>query len=104
MEFNPSDLDKNRVLEGFLKLNVDELVREVNKDLKKSILTAQLEVFDQKIKLTTTRTRFDGKKYWFVCPSCSKRVGTLYREMNGAAHCRTCTKTLYSRQKYRIEK
>jgi len=33
---------------------------------------------DYRIWLTWTACRYGGKRYWFCCPYCGRRVGTLY--------------------------
>lgn len=42
-----------------------------------------------KFALTYTRCNYGGKRYWFVCPVCERRVAILYRG-NGAYACRKC--------------
>lgn len=34
--------------------------------------------FDYKIKLSTSKPHYGGKRYWFLCPVTSKRVSKLY--------------------------
>jgi hypothetical protein len=33
---------------------------------------------DYKVHLVTIRPNFGGTRYWFLCPSCGKRIGKLY--------------------------
>lgn len=46
-----------------------------------------------KIFLTTTPCFYGGKRYWFLCLSCNKRVGMLYRraEVFVCRHCNFLT-------------
>jgi len=105
MELNPSDLDKNQSLENLTKINIDQFVRQVNKDLKRSLLESRLETIYGNLSLTTTRTRFEGSKYWFICPKCLGRAGTLYLSENLAKFiCRKCQRILYYKQKYKYSK
>lgn len=102
MKLSPSDLDKNLSLENLKKINIDMLVRKVNKDLKRSLLEAQIETNYGKVGLTTSRTRFNGVKYWFSCPSCAKRAGVLYLSVGDPVmKCRRCIQLLYFKQKFK---
>ena len=33
---------------------------------------------DQPVALTPTPTRHQGRRWWFACPACSRRVGVLH--------------------------
>ena len=48
------------------------------------------------IHLTTTAPHYGGLRYWFNCPSCSKRTGVLY--CAGLYVCRHCTGANYQSQ------
>ena len=48
------------------------------------------------IHLTTTATHYGGSRYWFSCPSCSKRVSVLY--CAGTYVCRLCIGANYQSQ------
>jgi hypothetical protein len=50
--------------------------------------------FDYQISLATTPCYFGGKRYWFVCIFCSRRVGTLYKGQYYFA-CRHCYNLTY---------
>lgn len=97
---NPNDLGNFLTVEGCRKIDINSLVREVNKDLKRAILEAKIQVFNQKIELTTTKTRFGGERLWFICPKCKKRVGNLYQNKRKIG-CRHCLNVSYINQRYR---
>jgi hypothetical protein len=46
--------------------------------------TQEKEALDYRVRLTTTRPRFGGLRWWFICPlvvsgrACGRRVGKLY--------------------------
>jgi len=48
------------------------------------------------VQLTTTAPHYGGSRYWFRCPSCSKRVSVLY--CAGAYVCRHCLSVPYGSQ------
>ena len=54
------------------------------------------ESYSYSIKLSTTACNYGGYRYWFNCPSCSKRTSVLY-----CVHtyvCRHCTGANYGSQ------
>lgn len=82
-----------------VSIKIDDLVKEAKKSLKKALLEARLEAFGRKIELITTKTRFGGERFWFVCPSCAKRVGKLYAlPENMKAVCRICFRMHYGKK------
>ena len=49
-----------------------------------------VEIPEQQIKLSTSRTNFGGKRYWFLC-GCWAQVGRLYLPPSeGILRCRRC--------------
>ena len=98
----PYDLGTYQVVEGTQRVSVDELVRSARKMLKMRLVEAQIEALGLSISLTTSRTRFNGERLWFVCPGCKKRVGTLYKKpINNTLGCRKCLSLYYGMQRYK---
>jgi hypothetical protein len=70
--------------------------------------TATKEALDYQIRLTVTRPRFGGLRWWFICPlvvngrPCGRRVGKLYLPPGGRYYgCRHCYQLTYrSAQKH----
>jgi len=58
-----------------------------------------LEVDSKRIKLSTTKPKYGGIRYWFVCPQCLTRRVCLYR-LRGHWKCRECTGLQYRSQAY----
>jgi hypothetical protein len=60
-----------------------------------------IEVNQQLIGLTTTKCNYGGERVWFLCPTCNKRVGTLYRKpLSDIFLCRHCLDLTYNLRKY----
>jgi hypothetical protein len=64
--------------------------------------TQEKEPLDYRVRLTTTRPRFGGLRWWFVCPlvvqgcPCERRVGKLYLPPGGRYFgCRHCYALTY---------
>lgn len=49
---------------------------------------------ETRVSLTTSKCNFGGKRYWFKCPHCNIRAGTLYKT-NGYFACRSCHNLTY---------
>jgi hypothetical protein len=84
------------------KFSIDSLIKEVNKSLKSALLDASLKINKIDVAITTTNTRFGGEKHWFLCPSCNKRRGVLYRHpVENTIRCRICMGLKYKNQRYK---
>lgn len=98
----PNDLGKYIVAENCQKIEIDDLIRKANREIKQRILQSQIEVMGFELKLSTTRTRFNGERYWFLCPICNSRVGTIYKSpFNNQVGCRSCLGLLYKKQRFK---
>ena len=98
----PYDLGKNNLVENSQKIRIDDIVRQVNKEVKHQILQSHIEVLGFNINLSTSPTRFNGKRYWFVCPTCGKRVGVIFKHpLTFQMGCRTCLKIQYKKQRFK---
>jgi len=53
---------------------------------------------DTQVMLVTTKCNFGGKRYWFKCPDCLRRIGVLYYR-NGYFSCRHCQYLTYVSKK-----
>jgi len=52
---------------------------------------------DYKVYLTTSRPKYGGIRYWFLCPTCEKRFGRLYLGwVQRYFTCRICQRLTYS--------
>ncbi len=51
---------------------------------------------DYQVWLTWTACRYGGKRFWFLCPYCGRRVGTLYLAgISTKFQCRICSDLTY---------
>jgi hypothetical protein len=54
------------------------------------------EYYDYKVNLVTTPCNLGGVRYWFMCPSCYRRVGGLYLAPGRVCfECRLCSDLMY---------
>ena len=61
--------------------------------MRLSYITNDGHSFDYKIKLASTPCSYGGIRYWFLCPKCDRRIGTLY--LSGYFLCRYCLNLTY---------
>lgn len=98
----PNDLGKYTVVENCQKINIDDLIRRANKEIKQQILQSQIGVMGFELSLSTSRTRFNGERYWFLCPLCTCKVGTIYKHpVSQLVGCRNCLGIQYKKQRFK---
>lgn len=88
-------------VEACKKININELLRNANKNIKLSLVKSQLELSGIKVNLLASKTRFGGERLWFACPSCARRVGTLFQNISGIVACRHCLNLRYSKSRFK---
>ncbi|MBI2021814.1 hypothetical protein HYS93_02965 [Candidatus Daviesbacteria bacterium] len=99
---SPYDLGNFLMVENCFKVNIDDLVSIVLKELKIRFLQSQVEVLGADVKFTYSKTKFNGKRYWFICPNCGRRVGTIYKHpTEDTFGCRICLNLRYRKQRFK---
>lgn len=99
---NPYDLGNFLVLENCFKIKVDDLVNKAQKELKIRLLQSQMKSLGVEINFTTSRTKFNGKRVWFLCPNCGRRIGTIYKHPTEEIFgCRICLNLKYRKQRFK---
>ncbi|MCX6760451.1 MAG: hypothetical protein NTW46_03875 [Candidatus Nealsonbacteria bacterium] len=99
---NPNDLGKKYLVEECQKISINTFSRQANKKMKEAFMTSQIEIMDKSIKLATSNLHFGGVRYWFECPLCGKKVGTLFiHPLSQRVGCRCCLKLEYRKRRYK---
>ena len=89
------------LIEHCQKLNINKLVRSVKSELTKVKLQSKIDALGQELDVSTTPCNFGGKRFWFLCPSCRKKVGTLYKTpTKDTLLCRKCHNLTYLKSRY----
>ncbi len=81
--------------EDLLSISIYDIVKN-NKDFTSNYKDFILELYGYKIRITTSRLTY-GLRYWFLCPSCIRRVGKLYF-IDKYLVCRFCSGSKYADQ------
>ena len=99
---NPNDFGKSFLVEYCQKVRIEDLLKICRAELKKIVLDLQIEALGQKIGLVTSKTCFDGVRFWFSCPMCNRKVGVLFTHpINRNVGCRTCLNLDYRKRRYK---
>lgn len=98
----PYDSGKRILVEECQKVSISTYLRKAQEKLKKSLIKAEIGLGDISIKLTASKTAFGGKRYWFACPKCEKRVGAIFiHPLSSEAGCRKCLNLEYRSRRYK---
>ncbi len=99
---NPYDLGDFQITENTQRININDLVSQALKELKLRLVEAQIEALGYSVSFTTSRTRFNGNRLWFICPFCSRRVGILYQQVTiKSLACKSCLGLKYKKQRFK---
>lgn len=81
-------------------VSINSVLSQVRSAVLDDLLREGIVVGKTNIKLTTSRTGQGGKRLWFRCPSCQKRVGRIYQVGNRLV-CRFCSQRYYQSERYK---
>jgi hypothetical protein len=97
-----NDSGKKLLTEDCQKLSISTYLRKVKEKLKDTLITAEIKLENLVIELTPSKTNFDGTRYWFKCPHCHERVGTLFvHPLTSIIGCRKCLNLEYKSRRYK---
>ncbi len=97
-----NDLGNKLLVENCQKISINTFSRQANKKLKEMFLSSQFEITSRNIELTTSSVHFGGIRYWFKCPLCEKKMGTLFiHPLNQQVGCRGCLGLEYRKRRYK---
>ncbi len=98
----PLDLGALVTVEGCPKITIDHLLKQCRQDFKESMITSQLKIMGVNVELTASKTKFNGKRLWFKCPLCRKKIGVLFKHpISQLIGCRLCLHLRYQKQRYK---
>jgi hypothetical protein len=90
------------LVENCRKIEIKYLLKGWQLEFKEGLLKSRLSAQGENIALCTTRTYYNGVRYWFKCPLCAKRAAILYQHpLDLKIGCRTCLKLDYRKRRYK---
>lgn len=96
------DLGKKYLVEECQKIRIENFLKSYRNKLKELILASELEALGIRIELTTSKTCYNGTRFWFKCPLCEKRVGVLLKHpLTDQIGCRQCLNLEYRKRLYK---
>src|SRR5258708_774898 len=99
---HPYHSGKQILVEDCQRVSISAYLRKAREKLKKELVTAEIEMGNLNIELTPSKTAFNGVRYWFKCPLCDHRVGTLFvHPLTSAIGCRKCLGLEYRSRRYK---
>lgn len=98
----PIDFGKTFLVEECQKVSITPFSKRAKEQIKATLLSSEIEMAGTRLELTTTPVHFGGTRYWFKCPLCSKRVGTvLVHPISAQTGCRACLGLEYRKRRYK---
>ena len=93
---------KNILVEDCQRVSISTYLRKAKEQVKKTLIAAELRMANLKIELAPSETAFGGTRYWFRCPQCSGRAGTLFvHPLTSGIGCRKCLGLEYRSRRYK---
>lgn len=98
----PSDFGKIILVEECQKISISPFIKRAKDRLKEVLLASEIETSKMRLELTTSMVGFGGKRYWFKCPMCQRRVGVVFiHPIDAEVGCRTCLRLKYRKCRYK---
>jgi hypothetical protein len=98
----PNDLGKTFLVEECQKIEINSFLRKAKLSLKDTLLKSEITAQGIMLELITSKTGFGGLRFWFKCPICKRRVGTLFAHAVGQnLGCRGCLGLQYRKIRYK---
>lgn len=83
-------------------VSMNELLISIKNDYSLAIEKLYIEVAGVKVKLLSSLLASGGKRLWFQCPNCKRRVYKLRVHPDGSkVGCQSCLGLLYKKQRYK---
>lgn len=98
----PYHSGKPILVEDCQRVEISALLRKAKERLKQQLLTVEISISELRIELTPSKTALGGTRYWFKCPSCARRVSTLFvHPLTSVVGCRKCLELEYRSRRYK---
>ncbi len=98
----PYDLGKQYLVEECQRISITPYLRKAKEKLREAVVAAEIELGNVSIELTPSSSAFGGTRFWFKCPKCAERVGTLFvHPITAEVACRKCLRLEYRSRRYK---
>ncbi|MSU54532.1 MAG: hypothetical protein EXS48_01670 [Candidatus Staskawiczbacteria bacterium] len=97
-----NDLGKRFLVEECQRIEISYFLKQSKEKLKESLMHSKIDASGIALELMTSGMHFGGVRYWFKCPLCSKKMGTLFiHPLNQQVACRGCLGLEYRKIRYK---
>jgi hypothetical protein len=97
---NPNNL--GLLVEECQKIKISDFLQKCRNGFKDTLIASELEVMGVNVRLGTSKTCYNGIRFWFKCPACNHRIGVLFKHpLTGAIGCRKCLNLEYRKRRYK---
>ena len=99
---NPNDLGKKYLVEECQKIRIEDFLKSYRGKLKELVLNSEIDTLGFQINLATSKTCYNGLRFWFECPLCGMRAGVIFKHpLNNKIGCRDCLNLEYRKRRYK---
>ncbi len=98
----PNNFGKTFLVDECPRITVSDLLNQSKALLLSMLANESISVSGLPVKLVTSRTGFNGVRYWFSCPRCQRRVAVVFKHpLSNNLGCRTCLGLNYRKRRYK---
>lgn len=99
---SPNDSGQKNLVSNCRNIKIQDFLRGYQDDLKEALIKTKITALGVDVHLITSRTNFNGVRFWFQCPICKGRVGILYQHpLSNDLGCRKCLNLDYHSRRYK---
>ena len=97
---NPNNL--GLLVENCQKIEISQFLKESRSKIKEALVHSAIDASGMTIELMTSNMHFGGLRFWFKCPMCERRMGTLFiHPLSQQLGCRGCLGLEYRARRYK---
>jgi hypothetical protein len=98
----PYHSGKQILVESCQRVSISTYLHKAKEKIKKELVTAEIKMDNMNIDLIPSKTAYEGVRYWFKCPLCTHRTGTLFvHPLTSTIGCRRCLGLEYRSRRYK---
>lgn len=94
--------ENNVLVEDCKQLSVSGVLSSIKDEQKKALENTEIVIDGVPVTFCTSVLISGGKRIWFKCPLCEKRVAVLYKHpVSSDIGCRRCLRLEYRSRRYK---
>ena len=90
------------LVEDCQKIIISHFLKDSRLKIKEALIHSEIDASGVAIELITSKMHFGGLRYWFKCPMCERKMGTLFiHPLSQQLGCRSCLGLEYRARRYK---